>query len=293
VTGRLATLSALDAAIVETVAYADVFAWPLTAAEVHRFLPVPAGAADVATALSSARLSQFLTPAAEFHVLHGREHLVAERRRRTIASRRMWPGVLRRARLLARIPWVRMVAVSGSLAVSAAFDGDDVDLFMVTDDERLWTCRALTILAGRVPSMPGTARPRLCPNFIVAVSTLELEDRDVYTAHELVQLVPLVGAQTYAELLDRNRWYRDFLPNHAGYTAAIAQRAGCTRPPGAVAKSIERWEMRRKVARLRGIGPSAETRFDASTCKGHVDGHRQRFWTAFEARLQQLEERAA
>ena len=270
--------------MVEALAYSDVYAWPLTSSEVHRFLPLPAQRAEVMASLVSPRLSRVVAPVDGHWVLRGREHLVAERRRREAASRGLWPAVERSARMLARIPWVRLVAVSGSLALDAARPGDDVDLFIVTEEGRLWVSRALAIAAGRLSPLT------LCPNYMVTAPALEFAERDMYTAHELAQLVPLFGARAYAELLERNRWYRELLPNHAGFSGVIPERPwrhGVPRWLERVVARAERWEMERKVTRLRGSG-GGETRFDATVCKGHVDGHRARFWKEFEARLQEL-----
>jgi hypothetical protein len=294
---RLGRLDPLGAAVVQAIAYADVYGWPLATDEIHRFLPVSASFGDVASTLRSTQVSKLVAGVDGHHVLRGREHLVAERRRRTAASERRWPEVIRHGRLIARIPWVRMVAVSGSMAVRAARAGDDVDLFIVTDEGRLWLSRALTIAIGKVSSRRGSTTPStLCPNYLVTASSIELEERDLYTAHELVQLVPLFGPDIYAALLDRNQWYRTFLPNHPGFTGLIPARRDRLALPwlrpvlhGGLVSRLERWEMGRKIARLQGAGPAAETRFDGSMCKGHFDGHRQRFWAAFDARLGRLE----
>lgn len=285
---------ALEDAVVETLAYADVWDWPLTVEEVHRFATVRADVDDVAAALQArqrACVASAVGGQPALHVLRGREHLVAERQRRTAASQRLWPQAMRLARRVARIPWVRMVAVSGSLAVSAARTGDDVDLFVVTDDDRLWLTRLLTIAVGQLSWGRSAAASPLCPNYLVSASHLALEERDLYTAHELTQLVPLFGAHTYAVLLQANAWYRAFLPNHPGFTGVIAplpaRRHGASGLlDSALVSRLERWEMQRKLARLRG---GDETHFDAATCKGHVDAHRARFWAAYDMRLAQLE----
>jgi hypothetical protein len=53
---------------------------------------------------------------------------------------------------------------------------------------------------------------------------------------------------------------------------------------------IERWEMRRKIRRLRALAPSAEAQYSVACCKGHVDDHGRRTIAAFEARLARLRE---
>lgn len=56
-----------------------------------------------------------------------------------------------------------------------------------------------------------------------------------------------------------------------------------------VVDRFERWEMGRKVARLSAASTSAETRYDATCCKGHADEHGRRVMAAYEARLDRLE----
>jgi predicted nucleotidyltransferase len=289
--------TALARGIVEALAYADVFDWPLTAAEIHRYLPVAARLDDVAAALGSGRLARTVQSDGQLHVLAGRGHLVDERRRRTAVSRRLWPLARRYGAALASLPWVRLVAVTGSLAVGAATDDADIDLFIVAEDGRLWLARALTIgvakVAIRVPSSRGV---RLCPNYLLTTSALDLPERDLYTARELAQLVPLFGPNAYQALLEGNSWYRQFLPNHPGHVGPVGELrhrrlrhlAECTLQ-GRLVRRAERWEMERKIARLHLPSTTGEVRFDATTCKGHFEGYRQTVLAAYERRLAELE----
>src|SRR4051794_28846458 len=172
-------------AVVEAVAYADVFDWPLTAGEIHRYLPVVAGRADVAAALEASSGVRRVGP---FHTLGGREHLVEARRRKAAVSERLWPEALRYGRLVAGLPWVRLVAVTGSLAVGAAADDADIDLLIVVADGHLWLARAMTIAVAKIADRaPATRGLRLCPNYLLTESVLDLPERDLYTAHELAQ----------------------------------------------------------------------------------------------------------
>ena len=282
----------LYAAIVHTVAYADIFDWPLTPAEIHRFLPVAATLHEVLSALAapsgSGRMSGAIVVRDGLAFLRGRERLVEARSHRAAASARLWPRAVRAAHVVASLPFVRLVAITGSLAVSAASDEADVDLFVVTEDGRLWLTRALTIGVVRAAATRGI---RLCPNYFLAESALEIRERDLFTAHELAQMVPLAGSATYHDLLARNAWYRDYLPNHVpadvpGTPGRMAARAllewaGRTGP----LDRVERWEMRRKVRRFAAGATSLEQRFDESVCKGHFDEHRRRVLAAFQERL--------
>ena len=283
--------------VVEAITYADVFDWPLTAAEIQRSLPVTGTRVEVDAAVEELRRSDLVTSVDRFVVLAGRQDLAEARRRKAAVSRRLWREAARYGRVLAALPWVRLVAVTGSLAVDAATDDADIDLLIVTADDRLWLARAMTIgvgkLAARAPSTPGL---RLCPNYLLTASTLDLPERDLYTAHELAQLVPLYGPDAYGDLLARNRWYRDFLPNHPGHVGPIG-RLGLPRLNRALEPvlrnglvgALEGWEMTRKIARLRMPSTTGEVRFDESICKGHFEGYRHQVLQAFAARLAERE----
>lgn len=285
------------AAVLETLAYSDVFDWPLSLEEIHTFLPAPAASAEVAVALDSLQRDGRVDATGPWWALGGRESLAERRWQWGAAARQLWPVARRAAVRVAALPWVRLVAVSGSLAVGAAEPDADIDLFVVTEDGRLWLARALTIALARATTRSATAgTPLLCPNYLLSTSALSLPERDLFTARELAQLVPIAGWSTYRALLDANAWYRDFLPNHRG--AQAAQPEPRRAPVQRVAETLlghrrvdrlERWEMSRKIARLTAGDPGREVRFGPTLCKGHFGGHGQRVMEAYEQRLARLQ----
>ena len=284
----------LDLAILRAVAFADVFDHAPTIRELQRHLTVAASAGEVERRLTgSPILAERLVHRAGHVVTAGRESLVARRSGRARTSARLWPRARLLGRLIGRLPYVRMVAVTGSLAVDAPGDDADIDLFVVVADGRLWLARALVVAIVRLAAPAGI---RLCPNYLLAERAMELDedDRTYGTAREIAQMVPLAGLGTYERFLARNAWYRTFQPNHEpvraprddrpGLVRRVVERIGRTRP----FDRIERWEMRRKVRRLRAATRSPEARYDARRCKGHVEGHAECAAAAVEARFREL-----
>ena len=286
---------AVSDGLIRALAYADVFDWPLSMDELHRFLPVPATRAEVVAATRSAQRAGQLEVLGDLVCRRGRHNLIARRHELQANAGALWPHARRYGRIMSRLPGVRFVAVTGSLAVNAPVVGADIDLFLVTIEGRLWLTRALAIAVVR---WAGLRRVVLCPNFIVSTSALRLDDHDAFTAHELMQLIPLHGPDVYDELLAQNAWYRDHLPNHPGHhdVAGLAGgwlgRAGERLLCHRALHPLERWEMQRKIARLdaQRDDRSTEVRFDATTCKGHFEGHRRRVLDAYEARLRDARE---
>jgi hypothetical protein len=280
----------LDVAILRAVAFADVFDHAPTTTEIQRHLTIAVSLPAVERRLAESPALGRLDLRDGLVVAAGREDLVERRHLRAAASAALWPRARRLGRIVGALPYVRMVAVTGSLAVDAAGDEADVDLFIVVADGRVWLARALVIAVVRLAALTGV---RLCPNYLLAEEAMELDaaDRTYGTAREIAQMVPLTGFGTYRRFLHRNAWYTTYQPNHrppdsirddaAGPIPRAVERVGRTAP----FDRLERWEMRRKVRRLRSASASPEARYDDRVCKGHVDGHAARAALAAEARL--------
>lgn len=292
----------LAEAIVRTVAYVDIFDYPLTVAEIHRYLKgVPASPQQVEQLLGNgclvpSRLSQH----DGYFMLPGREQIVAIRQQRAALAAQMWPLALRYGQKIVALPFVRMVAVTGSLAVDNAESCADIDYFIVTQPGRLWLCRAFTILIVRMAEREGVT---LCPNYFRVVTQLSFAEQSLYAAQELAQMVPLSGLDVYCQMRQANPWVSEYLPNAQGVPRTMPipklSRRRCSwrraletllnTPAGSW---LERWEMNRKIARFaRQYDLSAEhteAAFTADWCKGHFDNHGMKTLQAYSGRLETL-----
>ena len=293
-----AVLSPLERACVETVAYADVFDRALTQPELHRYLVgVEADRAAVRTALASRRVADgFLRQIGAYVTLAGREQLVERRRACAEHGARLWPQAARYGALLARFPFVRLVAVSGALAVDNAEVNGDIDYFIVTEPDRLWLCRGLVIGVVRWAARRGIT---LCPNYFLSERALALDPPSLFTAHEVTQMVPVGHTAVYGRFRRLNRWTDRFLPNAVG-PPRICETASEVRPRWSRTAEwagrtgwggqVERWEQTRKISRFsRRAQGHEEARFSAEWCKGHFGGYGERVRLGLRQRLRALE----
>jgi hypothetical protein len=287
-------LSTLETAVLRSVVYADLFDFPLTPAEARRWLPASATQAEVDAALSQGALpSRLLVSLPPYVLLRGRDELVATRERRRHSSLLL----NRRARfygaLIARLPFVRMVAITGSLAVDNADEGADFDYLMVVAPGRVWLTRAMTMLIVRAAALRGVT---VCPNYLLAESALALPERDFYTARELLQMRPVAGLDVYRKMLAVNGWWRDYLPNAepdaipapGPSRSSLARRVAEALLRARPLDYVERWLLVRKGAELRHQAGGAEAVFDSERCKGHFEGWREQTARAVEERLARL-----
>jgi hypothetical protein len=280
-------------AVSHTLAYADVFDYPLTAEEVRRYLTLTkASCKQVSEVLSDGTLFARVGP---YFTLREREEIIEIRKRRAEIAARLWPKAARYGQIIACLPFVRMVAVTGSLAMDNTEEGKDVDYMIVTAPNRLWICRALSLAVARFAKLEGIS---LCPNYLLTTNALELKERSLYVAHELAQMIPLSGMEIYNEMRRLNDWTDDYLPQ----ASTAPEWPQGVKPVGKrpfmqkvlelllslpFGNWLEAWEMKRKIKKLtREQSSSVESYFSSDVCKGHIDKHGENTVTALTVRLQ-------
>ncbi len=290
--------STLQEAIFYTLSYADIFDYPLTLQELTRYL---IGLSTTESAVKAALIDLSDFPETNgYYTLPGRTSLVALRRRREQVARALWPYALKYGRLIARLPFVRMVAVTGALPVHNVEPGDDIDYLIVTASGHVWMTRLFVVQLVVKPA--ARRRHEVCPNFFLAEHAMALTEHDLFHAHELTQMVPIYGLGVYEAFRAANTWTAAFLPNASGpprVDAVSHDRPKACRTliefplHNPIGKWIEQREIARMQAKLRhsvelGQGSdSAEVVLSPDRCKGHIRPHAHMTQTAFSARLKQ------
>lgn len=290
----------IEQAVLRTLAYADVFGCPLTGAEIHRYLEqVAATPAELQGVLDNSDwLAGRLSREGPWYALRGREGLAAARDEQTARAGRLWQTAWSCGRLLACLPFVRMVAVTGALAVDNVKTGDDIDFMIVTAPGRVWLVRAAAIVVVRLARLAGV---QLCPNYVLAETALSQDRRDLFVAHELAQMVPLSGLPLYWRMRAANVWAEKFLPN----ALSLPQRARDLGPgqlgrrcqrllerllSGRWVDWLEAWERGRKTRRFKSqmAAPGSAARLDAERVQGHFNDYGSSALAEYHQRCEKL-----
>lgn len=222
------------------------------------------------------------------------------RSEREAASLLLWPRALRYGKWLACLPFVRMVALTGALAVrNAAAHDDDLDYVVVTAEGRVWLARAFAIVLVRLAKRRGVV---VCPNYVLAESALAQEPHNLFMAHEVAQMVPIYGRAMYQSMRESNAWVARYLANagSAYYDEAerrpgrfwgMIKRAAEVILGGRLGDRLEAWEYRRK---LRRFAPEMQTphsaaQLDAQHVKGHFKDHGHPVMSRYDQRLSEYD----
>lgn len=285
-------------AILRTLLYADVFDFPMTELEIHHFLIGAKATREVvhAALAGSAWLAERISCTGPYYTLRGRVALAETRATRDRAAETLWRAARRYGTILAHLPFVRMVALTGSLAMRNVTGAhDDIDYLILTAPGRVWLTRALIILVVRLARLRGT---ELCPNYVLAETALVQDQRDLYMAHELAQMVPLAFHDRYRAMCEANAWAAPWLPNATSpyYAEPDRQPRGLGRAVqhigelllgGALGGALERWERHRKQRKFGAAhraSPGA-AQIDDDRVKGHFQDHGQAILARYRERL--------
>lgn len=198
--------------ILSTLAYFDLFNYPLTMEEVYFFLPVKVNFEEFEYALLGLAIDRLIFKFDHFYTLKN-DYFLTERRQKGNAKAAEMISIARNVgALLIRFPYVRGVAISGSLSKNFADDDSDIDLFIITAKNRLWIARTIMHCFKKLTFLIKKEH-YFCMNYYIDEEDLLIHEQNIYTATEVATLMPLHGDTVFEQFYTANAWTRSFLPN--------------------------------------------------------------------------------
>lgn len=229
-------LSVLQKAILATIAYYDVLDYPLTGFEVFKYLINPVRIAgqiglgknleiepigrislkDVLDELNSRNLSFYIDQKNGFYFLKNKEHLIQIRINHQKLSDEKWKKARKFIKWTRVIPFIKMVAVSGSLAMDNVKEESDIDLLIVAKNKRIWTVRFLVTLFFQIIGKRrhgSKTKNRFCLNHYITDQSLKINFPSLYNAQTYAHLVLLLEIEKdlYYKFQQENFWINDYL----------------------------------------------------------------------------------
>ena len=224
-------LQTLDYQILLTLSYSAQFQYPLTVAEVVRrwIAAFPTTSLQESTdftelkqvAESIIRLYQtgLVSYSDGFVFLNGTTQDLFTRRHRTAATTSKFTELEPLITFLRKLPGIAGVAVTGSAALYNAAPDDDVDIMIVTENNRLWLLRPLIVffafLSGKRRTWYREEKNSWCFNLWLERGSLAQakQSRSLYVAYEVCQAQWLLDVDNVKQsFLRQNNWVGRYLP---------------------------------------------------------------------------------
>jgi predicted nucleotidyltransferase len=180
--------------------------------EVYLFLPAKYDQQEFGYALRSMMIDRLLYKFDKYYTLKNDYFLIERRKKGNAKAAEMIAIAGKVGDLLIRFPYVRGVAISGSLSKNFADDDSDIDLFIITAKNRLWIARTIMHCFKKLTFL-FKKEHYFCMNYYIDEQDLLIHEKNIYTATEIATLMPLHGEVAFEQFYKINSWTRDYLPN--------------------------------------------------------------------------------
>jgi len=222
---------AVKKAILKTVAFFDLFDYPLTSYEIWRYLLfVNTSLDNVIENLDDQENIKNISNKNGFYFLINRENIIKTRHNRYNFSYHKQKIAKKIAKIFRLIPWIKMIAVGNIVGSHNLKDESDIDLFIITKKSRIWLTRFFCVLIIKVLNLrpqKNNKRNKICLSFFISEQNLNLQelvltkelnnkDIDIYFIYWLIGLVVIYDSDiVYKNFVQDNNWLDKYLPNYS------------------------------------------------------------------------------
>lgn len=202
----------LAQSFIRKLLYFDIFSHPLLAEEIFEYCDFPDVEKTMGRSILEELTSSGLINCQSGFYFVGEEDSKVTRRLEAnqLAGERM-NEAKKYSSIVASFPFVRAVFISGSLSKHVMKPDSDVDFFIITEPGKLWVCRALLTVYKKL--VLRNSHRNFCLNYFIDSNNLEIPDKNIFTATEVVFLLPMYNYPLYESFMAVNNWARAEYPN--------------------------------------------------------------------------------
>jgi hypothetical protein len=253
----------LEEAIVRTIAFFDLFSYPLTVFEIWKYLDIKCELSEIMESLdnitekspNSLFERERIGNKNGFYFLIGREEIIKERMARYNYTDRKFKRAVWVAKIFKFIPWIKMIAIGNIIGAHNLKKESDIDFFIITENKRIWISRFFCVLIIKIlglrPNHEKT-KDKICLSFFVSEEDLNLErlmlkkeypetqrdpssrapqddkiGKDIYFIYWLAGLTSIYDRDnTFEKFINKNDWLKNYLPNWQSSEASHRYDAG-------------------------------------------------------------------
>ena len=238
----------LEKQILATIVYYDILNYPLTAFEVFLYLVNEKKSLEHQQSLESRRksgrkdsitlpdfrqdsichllnnseyLKKQISQKHGFYFLKEREKIVQQRLNRKKLADQKWKKAKKIFWIMQIAPFVKMILVSGSLAMGNSKNESDIDLIIIAKKGRIWTVRTFVTLLTSVLGIRrhgDKTRNKICLNHYITDKSLKIPFESLYNAQSYVHLVNIYNSKEDKKIFRRfqeeNGWIKKYACNY-------------------------------------------------------------------------------
>jgi len=190
--------------------YFSLFQYPLTEEEIYIFSEIESRK-QIKSELKLLIKNEVIYFIDGFYLVENDESHVKRRLQGNKMAKEIYSKVNKVSKFISKFPYVEGVGISGSLSKGYYDDDSDIDFFIITSPKRLWVARTFLILYKKLFLL--NSKKYFCVNYFISTNSLEIEEKNRFTATELTTMLPMYGNGSFHSFYEQNKWVHSFLPN--------------------------------------------------------------------------------
>lgn len=128
---------------------------------------------------------------------------------------KLWKKAQIWANIIGHCPGVKAIFLSGSLAQNKATKNSDIDFFIITQKNKIWTARFWVFIILKLTHQIANEKnhaQKICPNHFITEDNLEIKEKDTYAANLFAHNIPLYDPENiFEEFKTQNKdWIKNF-----------------------------------------------------------------------------------
>ena len=218
------SITSLEKCILDTLAYFQIFNFPLTSWEIYKNLWQPDkkySFEQIKNTLENLSNNKILGTNEGFYFFKTKGDLVATRKKKYLHAQNKIKKAKKSLWLISHVPFVKAIFICNNLAYQNATEGSDIDLAIICQKNRIWTARFFSTLLMKLLGQRPTEnkhQDKICQSFFITTDNLNLESlaykNDIHFTYWLNQFLPIYGEPKLIEkFFKSNAWTKKHLPN--------------------------------------------------------------------------------
>ncbi len=201
--------------------YFSIFKYPITKEEIFSFSSAK-DIKDIEIELHDLVKKHIIFKNGIYYSDLNDDTLVNRRLKGNKMAQDIMPKAIKRAKFIMSFPYIESVSISGALAKNYYDDDGDIDFFIITKPGRLWLARTFLITYKKLFLL--NSKKYFCLNYFISSDNYNIEEKNTFTATELITLIPIYGKTTFNKFITNNTWAKDFYPNKEINRTLLSER---------------------------------------------------------------------
>ena len=230
----------IEISILQTVSYFDIFNFPLTPIEIYKNLYLFNENISFSDFLYILECSEIIKKEISckdgFYFIKNKDEIVQKRKEKYVFAYEKYKKALKYIKKLLNFSCFKSIMICNTLALENSNEESDIDLFIITEKNRIWTARFISVVISKILNLRPkkyNQKDKICLSFYIDKENLNIEkvskNNNIYFIYWISQLVPIYDEEnTFEKFFKENSWIKKYINNTLSFNTGYKRKIKLT-----------------------------------------------------------------